>query len=143
MAARQSTPNQGNRFTACAAFLVLAAWHAGPASASANSASLCDDVAKLEFEVPVEQLQANVVSHEIDAKGSEKSVIEIEVISPSHYLAPRVEAALRKVFEDSTTSLTDGDRPTTNAAPVMNTRVPGVSDEELGRYKRQMYRTDI
>jgi len=143
MAARQSTPKHGSRFTTGAAFLVLAAGPAGPASASANSPSLCDDVAKLAFEVPTEQLQANAVSHEVDAKGGEKSGVEIETISPSHYLAPRVEAALRKVFEDTATSLADDDKSATDETPVMNTRVPGVSDEELARYKRQMYRTDI
>ncbi len=143
MAARQSMPKQGKSFAAGAALLMIAAWHAGPAFASSNSPSLCDDVADLAFAVPEKQLQANAVSHEVDAKGAEKSDIVIESVSRSHILAPRVEAALRRVFEDATTPLADSDKATTDEAPVMNTRVPGVSDEELARYKRQMYRTDI
>lgn len=141
MAARQSKPEQGNLFAAGGAILLLAAWHADPASA--NSAPLCDDVATLAFEVPAEQLQVDAVSHEVDAQGTETLNTEIEVISPDHYLAPRVEAALRRVFEDIATPVADGDKPATEEPPEMNTRVPGLSDEELARYKRLMYRVDI
>ena len=143
MAARQSMPKQGKSFAAAAAFLMMAAWHTGPASASTNSPSLSDDVVNLAFAVPEKQLQANAVSNEVDAKGTERSDIVIESVPRSHILAPRVEAALRKVFENMTTPLADSDKAKTDEAPVMNTRVPGVSDEELARYKRQMYRTDI
>ena len=75
-----------------------------------------------------------------------------EADAPAQYLAPQVEATLRRAFEDPV-------RPLGESAPdsnedaivesadgeerVMKTRVPGVTDSELERYRRQMYRIDI
>ena len=101
MAARRSRSNQGKACAAGAALAFLVAWHAGPATASSNTPVDSDDVTK--------------------------SAKEFDTMSPRHSLAPRVEAALRKVFKE----------------PAMTTRVPGISDEQLARYKRQMYRKDI
>lgn len=147
MAARQSLPKQGRSFAAGAAIVLLAAWHAEPATASSNAPVSCDDVAEVSFEVPASELKTAAVSHDVDAKGIEStdSAEEIEALSPDHYLAPRVEAVLRKVFKDSATPIADTPITDSNSdkQPAMNTRVPGVSDHELARYKRQMYRTDI
>jgi hypothetical protein len=140
MAARQPMPKQGRSFAAGAAILVLVAWHAEPATASSNMPVSCDDVAAVSFEVPASDLNAAVVNHEVDAKGIKdaESAEKTDALSPDHYLAPRVESVLREVFKDSATPIVDRDKQ-----PAMNTRVPGVSDDELARYKRQMYRTDI
>ncbi len=145
MARRKSTPRQGKTIAAGAVIVMLAAWHAGPASASSNTRAICDDIANASLEIPASELQAKIVSHEINTKGVEvtESASEIEALSPSHYLAPRVEAVLRKVFEDSSSPLADSDKPDGDDVPTMNTRLPGVSNDELARYKRQMYRTDI
>lgn len=103
MAGRQSVPGKATYFAAGAAILLLAAWYAAPAAASSNTPVAGDE--------------------------ETKSYNDEGVLSPSHYLAPRVESALQKIFSDR--------------RPTMTTRVPGVSDDELARYKRQMYRKDI
>jgi hypothetical protein len=136
MAGRQSTLRQSKTFAAGAAIALLAAWHAAPASASSNTPAICNDVADASLEIAPGELQAKIVSHDIDTKGVEaaESASEIEALSPTHYLAPRVEAVLREVFEDTATP---------DEMPTINARVPGVSNDELARHKRQMYRTDI
>jgi hypothetical protein len=150
MAGRQLTPTQRNRFAAGAAILLMAAWHTGPAFASANSADICDDAPNPSFEISGSQLGAIKISHEIDASRAEttKSNNDADALSPAKYLSPKAEAELRKVFEKSTkpaadspiaeTRLADGDEQ-----PAVKARVPGVSDNDLARYKRQMYRRDI
>jgi len=143
MAIRQSMPNQGSSFVAGAAIVMLAAWHTGPAFAATSSSALCDDVADLTFRVPAKELQANEVSHDVDTKVVAKTEHAIDTLPPSHYLAPRVNAALREMFKDKTAALSDSDTTEGSNPPVMKTYVPGVSDEELAQYKRQMYRTDI
>lgn len=137
MAGWQSKPKQRTTFAAGAAIVLLAAWHTAPAIASSNNASLRSDPG---LEIPASELTVTVVSHEVDANGIDvaDSADETDVLSPSHYLAPRVEAVLRRVFEESATPIADSDKQ-----PEMNTRIPGVSDDEMARYKRQMYRTDI
>lgn len=110
---------QGKAFAAGAALAFFVAWHAGPASASSNTPEVSDDVTE--------------------------SANALETFSPPiHSLAPKVEAALRKVFEKPATSLADSDaKPLGTQRPAITTRVPGISDEQLARYKRQMYRKDI
>lgn len=111
-------PNQGKACAAGAALAFLVAWHAGPAIASSNTPVGSDEVTK--------------------------SANEFDTMSPSHSLAPRVEAALRKVFKEPATSLAESDdKPPGSKRPTITTRVPGISDEQLARYKRQMYRKDI
>lgn len=143
MAGRQSTPRQGNSVAASAAILVLAALSAAPMSASANTCSLCGDAAYRILEVPAAELQADTVSHDLDTKDVANPTAIVKTLSPNHYLTPRVEAALRKVFKDRNAPLADSEQADDDEPPTMNTRVPGVSDRELARYKRQMYRTDI
>ena len=104
-------------FAAGAAFALLVMWLAGPASASSNTPVVRDDV--------------------------EQAGNEFDTLSPSHSLAPRVEAALRKVFKESAARLDDIDDSERSKRPAMMTRVPGLSDDQLARYKRQMYRKDI
>ncbi len=145
MAGRHSMPKQGNAFAAGAVIAVLAAWYTGPAIASSNATLLSDDISDVRLEIASKELQAKVVSHEMDANGVEASESDfgIDAISPSHYLTPKVEAALRKVFKDSATPIAGSRKPDSDEPPAMHTRVPGVSDDELARYRHQMYRTDI
>jgi len=96
---------------------MLVVWLAGPATASSNTPVIRDDVAE--------------------------SANEFDSLSPSHSLAPRVEAVLRKVFKEKAARLDDIDESVSSKRPAMTTRVPGVSDDLLARYKRQMYRQDI
>lgn len=115
MATRQSTRKQRRCFAASVAIVALVYWHAGPALAS----------------------------NEVDAKGATESAITVEAVSPDALVAPRVGATLRKALDKQTMPVADTDKPDADKQPVMNTRVPGVSDENLAQFKRQMYRTDI
>jgi hypothetical protein len=110
---------QGKAFAAGAALAFFVAWHAGPASASSNTPVVSDDVTE--------------------------SATALDTLSPpTHSLAPRIEAAFRKVFKEPATSLADGNgKPLGSQRPAITTRVPGISDEQLARYRRQMYRKDI
>ncbi len=110
---------QGKAFAAGAALAFFVAWHAGPASASSNTPKVSDDVTE--------------------------SANALETLSPpTRSLAPKVEAELRKAFKKPATSLADSDgKPLGTQRPAITTRVPGISDEQLARYKRQMYRKDI
>jgi len=150
MEGRQLMRTRGNHIAAGAAILLMAAWQTGPAFASTNSAEICDDASASSFEVSGSQLEAINFSHEIDANGVEitKSNNDADELSPTHYLTPRAEVALRKVFEKSSTPVADSPVAETPLAdddqqPAVKTRVPGVSDNDLARYKRHMYRRDI
>jgi len=119
MAGRRSNSKQGEALAAGVTLALLALWHASPAGASSNTPLVPDDVAN--------------------------SADELDALSPARSLTPGVEAAQREVSEEAaTTSLAvDDDKLLGNELPAMTTRLPGISDERLARYKRQMYRTDI
>lgn len=138
MARRQSTSRRVRIFAASAAIALLAASHAGAASASSNTPVMSDDAADGTLDIPASELTRRIVSHEIDAEGIKKPgpAEESEALSATHYLAPRVAAVLRKVFKDT-------EIPIAESSADINTGVPGVSDNQLARYRRQMYRTDI
>lgn len=126
MAGPQANPKQGKNFAAGAAIIMLAAWHANPATASSNTPALCDDVADAALEIPAQKLQAIIVNHEADAK--------------------RVEADTTIPVDDEKsveTPIAESPIAAGEKVPAMHARVPGVSDDELARYKRRMYRTDI
>lgn len=117
MAGRRQMSRKGKPFAAGAAFALLVVWLADPAIASSNTPVVRDKV--------------------------EKSANEFDTFSPSHSLAPRVEAVLRKVFKEPAARLNDIDESVSPTRPAMTTRVPGMSDVQLARYKRYMYRKDI
>ena len=71
---------------------------------------------------------------------------------PASLLAPRAAAAIREAFKLSHTPPMAGtdakpesanDDESTVPDSGMNTELPGVSDEDFARYKKQMYRRDI
>jgi hypothetical protein len=141
MAGRQSTPRHGKTYAASASLVVLvSAWYAGPAIASSNTFSMCDDVNDVSLEIPAKELQVAIISGKVetDEVDAVESATELDTLSTTKNLRPSDDAILRKVFEETTTRFPESDE-----WPAMNARVPGVSDNELARYKRQMYRTDI
>lgn len=148
MAGRQSATKQGNAFAANAVILLLAAWFAAPVTAAPNIEIGCEGVADATLEIPVHKLNAEIVNHDVDdqAIGSDS-----DVLTPAHYLTPQAQATLRKVFDDTARPLAElaprNDDSVDDVAreelPDMNARVPGVTDSELARYRRQMYRSDI
>lgn len=141
MAGRQATPRQGKAYGASALLVVLvSAWYAGPAIASSNTFPVCDDVNDVNLEIPVKELQVAINSNKVEA--DEVDIVESDTepytFSTTENPGPDHEAILHEVFEETTTRFSESDE-----WPAMNARVPGLSDDELARYKRQMYRTDI
>lgn len=141
MAGRQATPRQGKAYGASALLVVLvSAWYAGPAIASSNTFPVCDDVNDVNLEIPVKELQVAITSNKVEADEVDivESDTEPDTFSTTENPGPDHEAILHEVFEETTTRFSESDE-----WPAMNARVPGLSDDELARYKRQMYRTDI
>ena len=141
MAVRPTERKQGT-IAAVAASLVLTAWIAAPALAAPAHESLCDKTHDATLEVSETQLTAIPVSHDTVETDS---AAKVDVLSADHLLKPRVEATVREVFADSDDETKAAEDVQTEADDpvIMNTRVPGVSDDELARFKRQMYRKDI
>jgi hypothetical protein len=160
MADRRTQPRQQTSFAVTAAvFLATAIIISAPTLAASDRHMPCADNAQAaDLEVPVQALVAQLVNNDIP--------------SPStSILAPLAEAAIREAFGDKEGEIklpaadlaratvappmagTDSNSvaPSNDAdnndslvpAPDMNTRLPGVSDEALSRYKKQMYRRDI
>jgi len=126
VAGRQANPNQGKNFVTGAAIVMLAAWHANPAGASSNTPALCDDVADAALKIPAHELQATIVNHDANAK--------------------RVDEDAKTPVEDekaAETPIAESPIAAGEKIPAIHARVPGISDDELARYKRRMYRTDI
>ena len=143
MAERQSMSKARRNIAASAAILLLAAWYTLPANANQEvAASLTDET---------------------------EILADSDSYSPARFLIPRAEAAIRDAFK-VTQSLSDSgpdvDSAQTIATPpmaeakspadttgvedgqteiphFMNTRLPGVSEEDLLLYKKQMFRKDI
>jgi len=153
-------PRSGLLAATAAGITLLAAW-AAPAIAATSPTTLCEQLSKATLEVPDFDLKSRLVNHDTETT-EESSIAEVEALSPQHLLAPGVEAALRKVFgeplagpeataESTSESLAETqpkpdtlDRPLPEAKSTpMNTRVPGVSEDDLVNFKRQMYRKDI
>ena len=150
MAGRQSEPDPAHRFAVYAAILLASAWHAGPAAASANTAEMCDDAGKHSLEISGSELKVLEPGRDIDGSGIEigGSDNDPDALLPANYLSPRDEAALRELLEETTKTAPDSpvaDTPRADGSeqPSIKARVPGVSDDDLARYKRQMYRRDI
>ena len=128
-----------------------AAMLAAPVSAAPNVENRCDDVADATLTVTVHELKADIVSHDVDAPQPQEN--DADVLVPADYLAPEAEANLREVFEDATPPVAGTVPAQSETSPVadesdgdervMKTRLHGVTDSELARYRRQMYRIDI
>ena len=156
MAGPEQDPNPGKRLAIGVVAIVLAAWQTGPAAASPSTPALCDDVADVALEIPAHGLQATAVSHEMNADavvataGAEK---KSDTASPAQSAVPQNGADLRKALSDKRIAVLEkkaAELPlaTTPAAiddqpPAVHAQVPGVSDDELARYKRRMHRNDI
>jgi len=151
MAGRQSTLQQCTKFAAYTVALLLSAWFAPPAIAASNVETRCDDVATATLEIPTHKLKAEIISHDADGADDAETDSENDVLTPTHYLAPRAEASVREAFEDAAPSVAevvpasddDADSADDEELPGMKSRLPGVTDSELARYRRQMYRIDI
>ncbi len=123
-------PRRGKTFVASTALLAVAALFAIPALAASTIHGPGDEADKATLDVPVRELISTIEDH--------------GAITPARLLAPRAEAAIEEVFRtDSVTDLTKRDASRSEAEPAMETRLPGVSDDDQSQYKKQMYRRDI
>jgi len=171
MANRQFPPNQANTVVANAAFCVLAALFASPALAALNSRIPCSEAVEVTFTADVESIASQTVAHNIPAPAliRESSEDGVSVVPTTSLLAPRAEEAIRDAFAESDSaapaappavlakkalnprmagteskSETDDDDDDINeSASPMTTKLPGVSDIAMSRYKKQMFRRDI
>jgi hypothetical protein len=158
MADRRIQPQQQTRFAAIAACLLVTTLSvSAPALAASDKLIPCPNTVLTE-DLEVQALVTRLVNNDIPSP-------------TSSILAPLAEAAIREAFRESDSSqesaradLTkatavppmagtesspvessndEGNDENAGPVPAMNTRLPGVSDEVLSRYKKQMYRRDI
>ncbi len=155
MVDQRSTPNQQNTFAAGAALLVLAGIFAAPTLAATSSKIDCPKTTAATLDVPFQGLVPEFVSHNVPAVVKNEEVEEIEFTSSESLLAPLAEAAIRDAFKavhtapvagteakTKTISAEENDKRT-EVDTAMRTKLPGISDDEFARYKKQMYRRDI
>ncbi len=156
MAGRQTAPHQRPSIAASAASLVLLAWCAGAATAAPSVNPQCDSIADPSLEFPVHELSAEIVSHDAEAAAPEQTPAEApdDALTPARYLLPQAREAAREAFQEVTAPIADVVPPVTkevatprqddaDESPAIKSRIPGVSADDLQRYRRQMYRTDI
>jgi hypothetical protein len=149
MSGRYLTPNPGKTIAILAAGALLATWQATLASTDLQSAR-DDNTASSSLEIPTDQLLVANIGHEFDATTIvvEQAEESKDDIGATKILGPSAEVALRQVFDDSAEA--SADEPDEEESgidrgdqPLIKARVPGVSEDDLARYKRQMYRRDI
>ena len=155
---RRIKPNQQNTFAVGAAVFVIAGVLTTPALAATSVRFPCPEAADATLDVSVHVFAAELVNHDAPVASSEgddaiAAIEELELAPSNSLLAPRAEAAIRNAFSSSSTESIAGTRSKSNRASDvdevietdsgMNTRLPGISDDDFLRYKKQMYRRDI
>ena len=169
MADRQGSPKQQGTLAANAALFVLAAIFAAPALAATSSRIPCSEAVEVTLKVAFESLITETVGHNVPAPSilGESSIDENSAVSSISVLVPRAEEAIREAFAESDSAMVNspvtdlsnaaltppmaGTEPkaeTTKAeedgtVSGMNTKLPGISDDAMSRYKKQMFRRDI
>jgi len=110
---------------------LLTACLCAPAFAASTIEISCDEEPMPLHDVSVTEIAADATSHERE-------------------LAPRVEALIREAFDEETTAEVEDAEDTVEEIAVhgatdrsVTVTLPGVSGEDIERYKRKMYRTDI
>ena len=151
MGERQTKPRHGLP-TAAAAALLAAACYLTTAHAAPGIDPLCDDVAEATLEVEIRELKSGMARQDPDASPQHAPTApdRHSIVTRTNFLAPRARDAAREAFEDvlaeatpSSAAETTVETLDTDDRPMMSTRIPGLTDDELARYRRQMYRTDI
>ncbi len=138
MAGGQATQRPGSGRATLAALALTALWHVAPAVASSNTDAACSDIVVPTLEISANELKKTVVLADTDAIDVEEPAVAVDVISPTRLRSPVTESAVPEEYNHLPASAANDEK-----RPPMNARVPGVSDEALSRYKRQMYRKDI
>lgn len=156
MAGRYSKFSSGRLFVPSLLAAQLALTSAGTAIAASGLAP-CDDAIGGRHEVPASELHATNISHEVEAEALAPAQLDTSTtpVAAADYAKTRTETdttaetALLRVYDESTEASNDEASPVGRAEgnddeqPLIKARMPGVSDGDLARYKRQMYRRDI
>ena len=168
MAERRISPKHPKSFAANAAIFLSAALISLPALGSNSTPIPCPLSDQATLDVSPDELVATAVSHDVSYAAPGRASAKTDTSNPVSLLAPRAEAAIREAFQQGesapagtrvsellrtvvTTQLesTDSDvnAPEEDAKietpSGMTTRLPGVSDDDLSRFKKQMFRRDI
>lgn len=128
---------------------------------------------KVSLDVKLDELIAVETSHEISVVTitKEDTLKKVSLTPSNRLLAPQAEAAIRDAFADSESTPQQSELDETTAQPTssihlpmadtdatpktdeeevtpvpesgMTTKLPGISDDDYQRYKKQMYRRDI
>jgi hypothetical protein len=127
---------------ALAASLALATGFVTAAFAAPSHEPPCSKSRGATLEVSENELSITLVNHEIEVQ---QAADKVDTLSANHLLRPRAAATIREVFADSDddTEQPEAQQSDVDDTVIMNTRVPGFSDDELARFKRQMLRKDI
>ncbi len=135
MVGRPDVPKHGKNAIALALLLFAA-----PVLAATDHDILCDDHHEATLDITETELVASPVSHEPESAVDD----ETQPVSADRLLRPRFDATVREIFtdEDDDTEVEETEAVIENPA-ALRIRVPGVSDKDLVRFKRQMYRRDI
>lgn len=77
-------------------------------------------------------------------RGRESAEYSVPVMTLNPPLAELAEPAIRDVDTELMNRSADSNAEAANdSPPAVSTRVPGLTDDDLRRYRRKMYRTDI
>jgi|GEM_PF-1323315 len=159
---RRISSDTKNTFAAAAALLVVTGALGAPALAATSDPLPCRAATEATLHVQVETLTTEVVSHNLPATTigensapAASALEEMEVSSSSSLLAPRAVAAIKDAFSDGEERTISSASAKTQPEPIveddelqeseigMKPKLPGVSDDDLSRHKKQMYRRDI
>lgn len=139
--------DRSNRYIGSAAAALLFCLSCSTAIASNGFKSDCEEIndALPEVAIPATSLTIRLADHgltdsEADMKAPATDPASDELTSPA--LAESTDAKLTDSEETSTTE-TDAAAAATDDLPETALSLPGVSEKELPRFRRQMYRTDI
>lgn len=171
MTDRHSRPCTAKSLVAKAAVFASAVLLGAPALASNISDKDCPKSEQATLSVAVTELNANTVSHDV-ALIPEVKTEAFHSLDPVHktgLLVPRAEAAIREAFDESeplATEAVDVDLIKTvlrapmagtesesesgvatdvshEPQPEMKTQLPGVTENDLSNFKKEMFRRDI
>ena len=122
-----SQSSKTHRFSQLA---LLVAGFAASAAFAANTVEVvdCDEVKMQASEVPAASLTVTPAEHEVDSE------VDVPLTAPASQLSDTASADETAVDDVVDTEI---------ELPPTAVQLPGISKENLPRYRRQMYRTDI
>ncbi len=125
------------RIAVLAAGLMLA----GPAVGAAPQHVLCSEADNPDLDIHVEALAVEIINHEAsDTELAAETAEGKDILIRARTLEPLAEAAIRDAFEAEEETEAQPEEP---EPALINARLPGVSDDRLIHFRKQMFRRDI